>query len=45
VERRGKGREKRKARDKNEKGESLREREKGPSTPFYSGLDYLAVVG
>ena len=40
----GEGRGKRRAKDKNERGESLREREQGPSSPFYSGLGYLTVV-
>ena len=42
---RGEGRGKRRARDKNERGENLKEREEGPSSPFYSGLGYLAIAG
>jgi hypothetical protein len=40
----GEGRERRRARGESKKGGSLREREEGPSRPFYSGLGYLAVV-
>jgi hypothetical protein len=43
VERRGRAEEKR-ARDESKKGESLKESQEGPSSSFYSGLGYLAVV-
>jgi hypothetical protein len=43
--REGGGRKRRKARDENKKGECVREREKVPSSPFYSGLVYLAIAG
>ena len=37
----------RRDRNENKRGESLREREReeGPNSPFYRGLSYLAVVG
>jgi hypothetical protein len=44
VEREGEGRERR-ARDESKKDESLkREKREGPSSPFCSGLGYLAVA-
>ena len=34
----------RRARDENKGYESCREREEGPSSPFYNGLGYIAVA-
>jgi hypothetical protein len=39
----GGGKERKRATDESKKGENLK-REKGPSSPFYSGLGYLAVA-
>ena len=41
---RGKGRERRRAREESKDGDSLKISEEGPSSPFYSGLDYLTVA-
>jgi hypothetical protein len=45
MERGGKQRGRRRARDEKMRGESLRKREEGASSPFYSGLGYLALAG